>query len=74
MIIEPKAAKRSGAAEPFLDCPTKTMPALTPNTPGKPQLPSPKAFFGFLARFFGPQRNGLDGVRGAPAALFTLPV
>ena len=28
---------------------------------------APKAFFGFLARFFGPQRNGLDGVRGAPA-------
>ena len=28
MTTEPKAAKRSGAAEPFLDCPTRTMPAL----------------------------------------------
>ena len=28
MTTEPKAAKRSGAAGPFLDCPTRTMPVL----------------------------------------------
>ena len=68
MTTEPRAAKRSGAAGPFFDCPTRNNAGTAKlNPPSNPQLPDSNFFFGSLNRFFFLKRNGLDwGVGLAP--------